>query len=110
MNGIGSANVVLFEGFRLDLSGGGLFQVDQAGVAAPVAISSRALDLLRLLVEQQGQLVSKDMIMQTVWPGTVVEGNLTVQISALRKSLMKIGKRAAASKRCRGGATGSWSL
>jgi TolB-like protein/DNA-binding winged helix-turn-helix (wHTH) protein/Tfp pilus assembly protein PilF len=87
MNGIGSANVVLFEGFRLDLSGGGLFRVDQAGVAAPVAISSRALDLLRLLVEQQGQLVSKHMIMQTVWPGTVVEGNLTVQISALRRIL-----------------------
>jgi DNA-binding winged helix-turn-helix (wHTH) protein len=54
---------------------------------APVAISSRALDLLGLLVERQGQLVLKDAIMQAVWPGTVVEGNLTVQISALRRIL-----------------------
>jgi hypothetical protein len=45
------------------------------------------LDLLGLLVERQGQLVLKDAIMQAVWPGTVVEGNLTVQISALRRIL-----------------------
>jgi hypothetical protein len=37
---------------------------------------------------RQGDLVSKDEIMQTVWPGTVVEdNNLTVQISALRRVL-----------------------
>jgi TolB-like protein/DNA-binding winged helix-turn-helix (wHTH) protein len=88
MDQLGSANVVFFEGFRFDLSGGGLFRVDQAGVAPPVAISSRALDLLGLLVERPGQLVSKNAIMQAVWPGTVVEeGNLTVQISALRRIL-----------------------
>ena len=85
MNGPGAAKVVLLEGFRLDLAGGGLFRLDQAGTATPVSISSRALDLLSLLVERQGQLVSKDAIMEAVWPGTVVEeGNLTVQISALR--------------------------
>src|SRR5271166_5490152 len=49
-------------------------------------IGSRALGLLRLLVERQGKLVSKDAIMAAVWPGTVVEeGNLTVQIAALRR-------------------------
>jgi TolB-like protein/DNA-binding winged helix-turn-helix (wHTH) protein len=87
MDGLSSAKVVFFQDFRLDLSGGGLFRVGQAGVAAPVAISSGALDLLGLLVERQGQLVSKDAIMQVVWPGTVVEGNLTVQIAALRRIL-----------------------
>ena len=88
MDGLGSAKVVLFEGFRLDLTGGGLFRLDQAGTATPVSISSRALDLLSLLVERQGQLVSKDAIMEAVWPGMVVEeGNLTVQISALRRIL-----------------------
>jgi TolB-like protein len=81
MDGLGS-----FEGFRLDRRG--LFRLDQAGVAAPVAISPRALDLLSFLVRHNGELVSKDQIMQAVWPGTVVgEGNLTVQISALRRIL-----------------------
>jgi TolB-like protein/DNA-binding winged helix-turn-helix (wHTH) protein/Flp pilus assembly protein TadD len=88
MDGPGSANVVLFEAFRLDLPGGGLFRLDHAGTTTPVSISSRALDLLGLLVARQGQLVSKDAIMEAVWPGTIVEeGNLTVQISALRRIL-----------------------
>jgi DNA-binding winged helix-turn-helix (wHTH) protein len=39
-------------------------------------------------IDRQGQLVSKEAIMEAVWPGMVVrEGNLTVQISALRRSL-----------------------
>jgi hypothetical protein len=59
LDGLGSANLVLFEAFQLDLTGGGLFRLDQAGIATPVSISSRALDLLGLLVERQGQLVSK---------------------------------------------------
>ena len=88
MDGLGSAKVVLFEGFRLDLTVGGLFRLDDAGTATPVSISSRALDLLSLLVERQGQLVSKDAILEAVWPGMVVEeGNLTVHISALRRIL-----------------------
>ena len=88
MDGLGSADVLLFEGFRFDLSGGELFRLDPAGIAVPVMIGSRALGLLRLLVERQGKLVSKDAIMAAVWPGTVVEeGNLTVQIAALRRIL-----------------------
>jgi TolB-like protein/Tfp pilus assembly protein PilF len=88
MDGLGSADILLFEGFRFDLSGGELFRLDQAGLAVPVVIGSRALGLLRLLVERQGKLVSKDAIMAAVWPGTAVEeGNLTVQIAALRRIL-----------------------
>jgi TolB-like protein/DNA-binding winged helix-turn-helix (wHTH) protein/Tfp pilus assembly protein PilF len=50
--------------------------------------SARALDLLGLLVERQGELVSKDAIMEAVWPGMVVEeGNLTAHVSALRRIL-----------------------
>ncbi len=90
MDGLCSTSIVLFEDFRLDLSGGGLFRLDQTGIAAPISVSSRALDLLGLLVDRQGQLVSKETIMQTVWPGMVVEeGNVTVQISALRRVLDK---------------------
>jgi adenylate cyclase len=88
MDRLGSVDALLFEGFRFDRSGGDLFRLDQSGVAAPVPIGSRALRLLSLLVERPGELVSKDAIIDAVWPRMVVEeGNLTVQISALRRIL-----------------------
>jgi adenylate cyclase len=81
-----STDSLLFEGFRLERSG--LFQVDEAGATAPVSIGSRALDLLQVLARQPGEIVSKDAIMNSVWPGLAIEeGNLTVQISALRRTL-----------------------
>jgi TolB-like protein len=81
-----SGDSFLFEGFRLDRRG--LCRRDERGVFVPVVIGSRALDLLGVLIEGDGDLVSKDEIMAAVWPGTVVEdNNLTVQISALRRIL-----------------------
>lgn len=54
----------------------------------PVRIGSRAFDILELLILANGALVSKDAIMQRVWPRTVVEeNNLQVHIAALRKAL-----------------------
>src|SRR5690349_18314887 len=88
MNALGSANSILLEGFRLDRRGGCLFRLGEAGVATPVALGSRAFNLLSLLVERHGELVSKDTIMKEVWPGRVVEeSNLNVQISKLRHLL-----------------------
>jgi adenylate cyclase len=88
MQMLGSADIFLFEGFRLGCPVGGLARLDDAGATTPIPISSRALDLLSLLVKRQGDLVSKDAIMAAVWPGTAVEeGNITVQISALRRLL-----------------------
>jgi DNA-binding winged helix-turn-helix (wHTH) protein len=58
MEGSASADVFVFGGFRLDRTG--LFRLDHAGTTEPLALGSRALDLLRLLVERQGQLISKD--------------------------------------------------
>jgi TolB-like protein len=88
MDGLGSADVFLFEGFRLDRDGGALFRLDHGGRAEPVKLGARALGLLRLLVERHGELVSKDAIMHAVWPGRVVEeANLNVQISKLRHIL-----------------------
>ena len=76
----------LFEGFRLDRRG--LFRRDEGGIFAPVVIGSRAFEVLRVLMDARGDLVSKDEIMAAVWPGTVVEdNNLTVQIAALRRIL-----------------------
>jgi TolB-like protein/DNA-binding winged helix-turn-helix (wHTH) protein/Flp pilus assembly protein TadD len=88
MDRLGTADVFLFEGFRFDRGSGDLLRLDKGGVAAPVPIGSRALRLLGLLVERPGELISKDAIMEAVWPQMVVEeGNLTVQISALRRIL-----------------------
>jgi DNA-binding winged helix-turn-helix (wHTH) protein len=88
MDGVGSDHSILFEGFRLDRRGGCLFLLDQEGVATPVALGSRAINLLSLLVERRGELVSKDAIMAAVWPGRVVEeANLNVQIAKLRHIL-----------------------
>ena len=56
--------------------------------AAPVPLSSRAFDILLLLVEHRDRIVTKDEIFAAVWPGLVVEdNNLAVQISALRRAL-----------------------
>jgi DNA-binding winged helix-turn-helix (wHTH) protein len=84
----GSADNVLLEGFRLDRRGGCLFRLDQGGMATPVALGARGLNLLSLLIERKGELVSKDAIMKAVWPGRVVEeANLNVQIAKLRHIL-----------------------
>src|SRR5271169_4143 len=54
----------------------------------PVELGTRALDLLLVLLEADGLLVSKDELFSRVWPGIVVsEENLKVQVSALRKAL-----------------------
>src|ERR1700720_3469359 len=53
-----------------------------------VELGSRAFDILLVLVEARGALVTKDEILSRVWPDTVVEeNNLAVQISTLRKAL-----------------------
>jgi DNA-binding winged helix-turn-helix (wHTH) protein len=54
----------------------------------PIELGTRALDLLLVLLEADGALVTKDELLSRVWPGIVVaEENLKVQISALRKAL-----------------------
>ncbi len=54
----------------------------------PVRIGGRALDLLTLLVERAGELVSKQELMSRAWPDTFVEeGNLKVNIAGLRRAL-----------------------
>jgi hypothetical protein len=63
MDALAADEVFSFEGFRLDRRAGGLFRPDQNGVLVPVAIGSRALDLLILLVRRHGDLVSRDEIM-----------------------------------------------
>jgi predicted ATPase/DNA-binding winged helix-turn-helix (wHTH) protein len=54
----------------------------------PVAIGSRALDILIALVEAAGQVVSQKELVARAWPNVVVgEGSLRVTIAELRKLL-----------------------
>ena len=54
----------------------------------PVPLTPKVFDILVTLVEHGGQVVAKDDLMKRVWPNTFVEeGNLTQNISLLRKAL-----------------------
>jgi DNA-binding winged helix-turn-helix (wHTH) protein/tetratricopeptide (TPR) repeat protein len=60
---------------------------------APVALESRPLELLRLLLEHAGELITKDEIMDAVWPGRVVtEASLTKCVARLRQVLNDSGQ------------------
>ncbi len=88
MEALAAGDVFMFDGFRLDRRGGGLFRRDERGDFVPMATGSRALDVLAVLVERPGDIVSRDAIMTAVWPATVVEdANLNMQIAALRRVL-----------------------
>jgi TolB-like protein len=51
-------------------------------------IGKRALDILSVLAEAGGEIVTKDELLEAVWPGVIVEENaLQVHVVALRKAL-----------------------
>ena len=76
-------NSVRFGKFVLDLTDRRLTCSGQ-----PVKLSSRALDILCELAAAPGEVVSKDRLMEKVWPGRVVEENaIQVHVSTLRKAL-----------------------
>ncbi len=53
-----------------------------------VELGARAFDLLLILVENAGRLVTKSTLLDRVWPGLVVEeNNLPTQIASLRRTL-----------------------
>lgn len=53
-----------------------------------VEIGPRAIDILWILVRANGELVTKDYLLETVWSGAVIEeNNLQAQMSAIRRAL-----------------------
>ena len=53
-----------------------------------VALGARAYDLLHYLIDHRERVVSKEELLDHVWPGVAVEeANLAVHVSALRKAL-----------------------
>ena len=78
-----SQQPVAFGPFRLDRRGRSL---TRAG--AEITLGRRAFDIICVLAAAGGEAVSKDALLDQVWPGlTVEENDLQVQISALRKAL-----------------------
>jgi predicted ATPase/DNA-binding winged helix-turn-helix (wHTH) protein len=56
--------------------------------ARPVKLGGRAFELLHLLVQRRGELVSKGELMAAAWPGTFLhDSNLKVNMWSLRRSL-----------------------
>jgi predicted ATPase/DNA-binding winged helix-turn-helix (wHTH) protein len=55
---------------------------------APVVLGHRAFEIVEVLAQAGGQLVTKDDLMGRIWPGAVVgENTLHVHISAVRRAL-----------------------
>jgi len=70
-----------FETFRIDLGKKILWSADD-----PVSLPAKAVELLCLLIENQGNIVTKDELLNTVWRDSFVEESvLTQNIYLLRK-------------------------
>jgi DNA-binding winged helix-turn-helix (wHTH) protein/tetratricopeptide (TPR) repeat protein len=73
----------LFEPFRLDATNACLWRD-----AAAIPLKPKTFAVLQCLVTRAGQLVTKEILLNTVWSGTVVgDGVLKVCIAELRKAL-----------------------
>ena len=72
-----------------------------------VPLTPKVFDILITLVENRGHVVAKDDLMKRVWPSTYVEeGNLTQNISLLRKALGETAGGFSLSRPCRAAGTG----
>jgi TolB-like protein/Tfp pilus assembly protein PilF len=72
-----------FGAFRLDVQGRMLFK---KGDHVPLPL--KVVELLVALVQAEGRVLTREQLLQRLWPDTVVEeGSLTSHISLLRKAL-----------------------
>ena len=54
----------------------------------PVSLTPKSFDILLVLVQNSGRVLTKQEIIERVWPDTIVdESNLARQVSTLRKTL-----------------------
>ncbi len=72
-----------FDDLRLEPAQGLLYRGDEL-----VSLTPKATQILVVLVERSGNVLTKEELMKSVWPDTFVEeSNLTFHIHALRKAL-----------------------
>jgi DNA-binding winged helix-turn-helix (wHTH) protein len=78
-----NSNQLAFGQFHLDL---GKRELRRNGL--PVKLRSRAFDILCVLAQAEGKVVTKAELMAAVWPSVIVEdSNIQVHVSNLRKAL-----------------------
>ncbi|MGB7069640.1 MAG: winged helix-turn-helix domain-containing protein [Pyrinomonadaceae bacterium] len=78
-----NGRIYSFDRFQLDVDNRLLL-----GDEKPISLSAKAFDLLHVLLENNGRLVEKDVLFNSVWQDQIVEeSNLTVHISQIRKAL-----------------------
>jgi DNA-binding winged helix-turn-helix (wHTH) protein len=78
-----------FGPFRLDPNRHRLFRGDEV-----VPLSPKAIEMLILLVQNEGKLLEREALMDALWPNTIVEdANLTVAVSQLRKAINQNGDK-----------------
>jgi TolB-like protein/Tfp pilus assembly protein PilF len=76
--------VLSFGQHKLDLRRGALLSSD----GSEIPLRPKAFELLELLVENAGSLLSRDTIMQSIWPDVVVtDDNITQCIHDIRRAL-----------------------
>jgi adenylate cyclase len=79
---------VIFDEFRFIVPTRELLRIGNDGSSTPIPLGSRAAEILYILLQRHGDLISKNEIIDAVWSGMAIdENNLTVQISALRRAL-----------------------
>ena len=79
----GTPPVYRFGPFRLEIAER---RLSRGNVALPLRL--KVFDTLRVLVENAGRLMTKDDLLQAIWPDTAVEeNNLNHNVSTLRKVL-----------------------
>lgn len=78
-----TAKCLRFDVFTLDLD-----RLCLGGPCGGVDLRPKSFDVLRYLVEHGGEVVSKEAVMEAVWPGvTVTDESLTQCISDIRRAL-----------------------
>jgi predicted ATPase/DNA-binding winged helix-turn-helix (wHTH) protein len=71
----------------------GEFEIDLARrelrvLGSPVPVGGRAFEIIEILAHAAGELVTKDELMNRIWPGAIVlENTLHVHTAAIRKAL-----------------------
>ena len=84
-----TSNLYEFDEFRLDPQNRVL---RRGGTAVP--LTPKAFDVLLLLIQNAGRIVTKDELMKAVWPDSFVEeSNLTQTIFMVRKALDETADR-----------------
>ena len=83
MQGTSGPSCLDFGPFRIDVANRELLMEGEA-----VGLTPKAFDTLLALVERRGRVVSREELVEAVWPGTfVTDGTLTQNIYTLRKIL-----------------------